>query len=73
MPTSLRDVDRLFPMMPMPVQQRMVLPLTTVHADLNGLFFSLPTCSPVCTLMTLTQDKGHAKSGASPGKHTHVA
>ena len=38
--TSLRDVDRLLPMMPMPVQQRMVLPLTTVHADLNGLLFT---------------------------------
>ena len=38
--TSLRDVDRLLPMMPTPVQQRMVLPLTTVHADLNGLLFT---------------------------------
>ena len=34
--TSLQDVERLLPMMPMPVQQRMVLPL----ADLNGLLFS---------------------------------
>ena len=37
---SLRDVEHLLPMMPLPVQQRMVLPLTTVHADLNGLLFS---------------------------------
>ena len=38
--TSLQDVERLLPMMPPPVQQRMVLPLTTVHADLNGLLFT---------------------------------
>ena len=38
--TSLQDVERLLPMMPLPVQQRMVLPLTTVHADLNGLLFT---------------------------------
>ena len=38
--TSLQEVERLSPMMPMPVQQRMVLPLTTVHADLNGLLFT---------------------------------
>ena len=37
---SLQDVERLLPMMPMPVQQRMVLPLATVHADLNGLLFT---------------------------------
>ena len=37
---SLQDVERLLPMMPRPVQQRMVLPLTTVHADLNGLLFT---------------------------------
>ena len=38
--TPLRDVERLLPMMPLPVQQRMVLPLAAVHADLNGLLFS---------------------------------
>ena len=37
---SLRDVQRLLPMMPLPVQQRMVLPPATAHADLNGLLFS---------------------------------
>ena len=37
---SLQDVERLLPMMPRPVQQRMVLPLTTVHADLNGFLFT---------------------------------
>ena len=37
---SLQDVERLLPLMPIPVQQRMVLPLTTVHADLNGLLFA---------------------------------
>ena len=33
---TLRDVERL-PMMPVPVQQSMHVPLTRVHADLNGL------------------------------------
>ena len=37
---SLRDVERLLPMMPVPVQQSMHIPLTRVHADLNGLLFA---------------------------------
>ena len=37
---SLRNVERLLPLMPGPVQRRMVLPLTTLHADLYGLLFT---------------------------------
>lgn len=37
---TLRDVERLLPMMPVPVQQSMHIPLTRVHADLNGLLFA---------------------------------
>ena len=37
---SLQDVEHLLPMMPVPAQQRMHLPLTMVHADLNGLLFA---------------------------------
>ena len=36
---SLRDVE-LLPLMPGPVQRRMVLPLAMAHADLNGLLFT---------------------------------
>ena len=36
---SLQDVERLLPSMPTPVQHSMHLPLTRVHADLNGLLF----------------------------------
>ena len=36
----LKDVNRLLPLMPQPVQKQMVPSLTTLHAELSGLLYT---------------------------------